>query len=98
LADAGVRVIGKPKNFPWSSVEARVTELTTPDGGLLTAEAHASCPGHAAFIADTRDGRARPPSTPTSRARLLGRLEHRGPRTTPHGEGRSTPPHASGWC
>ena len=28
LADAGVRIIGKPKNFPWSSVEARITELT----------------------------------------------------------------------
>ena len=53
LADAGVRVIGKPTNFPWSSVEARVTELTTPDGELLTPEAHASCPGHAAFIDDT---------------------------------------------
>jgi ParB family chromosome partitioning protein len=53
LADAGVRVIGKAKNFPWSSVEARVTELTTPDGELLTPEAHASCPGHAAFIDDT---------------------------------------------
>jgi ParB family chromosome partitioning protein len=53
LADAGVRIIGKPKNFPWCSVEARVTELTTPDGELLTSETHASCPGHAAFIDDT---------------------------------------------
>jgi ParB/RepB/Spo0J family partition protein len=56
LVDAGVRVIGKPRNFPWSSVEARVTELTTPDGALFTPEAHASCPGHAAFIDD--DGAA----------------------------------------
>ena len=53
LADAGVRVIGKPKNFPWSSVEARITELTSPDGALFTREEHGSCPGHAAFIDDT---------------------------------------------
>jgi hypothetical protein len=50
LVDAGVRVIGKPKNFPWSSVEARVSELTNPDGELLTAATHGACPGHAAFI------------------------------------------------
>jgi ParB/RepB/Spo0J family partition protein len=56
LADAGVRIIGKPKNFPWSSVEARVSELTNADGELLTVETHTSCPGHAAFIDD--DGQA----------------------------------------
>jgi ParB/RepB/Spo0J family partition protein len=53
LADAGVRIIGKPKNFPWSSVEARVSELTNRDGELLTVETHSSCPGHAAFIDET---------------------------------------------
>jgi ParB family chromosome partitioning protein len=56
LADAGVRIIGKPKNFPWSSVEARIGELTNADGELLTVETHASCPGHAAFVDD--DGQA----------------------------------------
>jgi ParB/RepB/Spo0J family partition protein len=56
LADAGVRIIGKPNNFPWSSVEARVRELTNADGELLTVETHTSCPGHAAFIDD--DGAA----------------------------------------
>jgi ParB family chromosome partitioning protein len=53
LADAGVRIIGKPTSFPWSSVEARVAELTNPAGELLAPETHASCPGHAAFIDDT---------------------------------------------
>jgi ParB/RepB/Spo0J family partition protein len=56
LADAGVRIIGKPKNFPWSSVEARITDLTNADGELLTVETHTSCPGHAAFVDD--DGQA----------------------------------------
>jgi ParB/RepB/Spo0J family partition protein len=50
LAAAGVRVIGKPKDFPWSSVEIRLSDLTAADGGLVTAEVHASCPGHAAFL------------------------------------------------
>jgi ParB family chromosome partitioning protein len=50
LADANVRVIAKPKEFPWSSVEIRVADLTADDGGQLTQEAHASCPGHAAFL------------------------------------------------
>jgi ParB family chromosome partitioning protein len=50
LADAGVRIIAKPKDFPWSSVEARATELIGANGEHLTAEAHASCPGHAAFL------------------------------------------------
>ena len=50
LTDARVRIIAKPKDFPWSSVEARLTDLTGADGELLTAESHASCPGHAAFI------------------------------------------------
>jgi ParB family chromosome partitioning protein len=53
LADAAVRIVGKPKNFPWSSVEARVTDLATADGELITADTHASCPGHAAFVDDT---------------------------------------------
>ena len=53
LADVGVRIIGKPKNFPWSSVEARISELTDRDGELLTPESHATCPGHAAFVDDT---------------------------------------------
>ena len=47
-----MRIVGKPKNFPWSSVEARVSELTNPGGELLTPETHASCPGHGAFIDD----------------------------------------------
>lgn len=50
LADANVRVIAKPKDFPWSSVEIRVADLTADDGEPLTGEAHASCAGHAAFL------------------------------------------------
>jgi ParB family chromosome partitioning protein len=52
LGNAGVRIIGRPKNFSWSSVEARIGELTNADGELLTPKTHASCPGHAAFIDD----------------------------------------------
>jgi ParB family chromosome partitioning protein len=52
LRDANVRIIAKPKNFPWSSVEARVTDLADPDGTSLTPEVHGSCPGNAAFIDD----------------------------------------------
>jgi ParB/RepB/Spo0J family partition protein len=50
LVDSGVRTITRPQDFPWSSVAARVRELTGPDGELLTAKSHASCPGHAAFV------------------------------------------------
>jgi len=50
LVDAGVRIITKPKDFPWSSVEVRLRDLTGADGGLMTVEEHASCPGHAAFV------------------------------------------------
>lgn len=56
LVDAGVRIIAKPKDFPWSSVEVRFGDLTGAGGGLMTAEEHASCPGHAAFV--DADGQA----------------------------------------
>jgi ParB/RepB/Spo0J family partition protein len=50
LRDAGVRIIARPKQYPYGSVEARVEDLTDGDGEYLTADGHASCPGHAAFI------------------------------------------------
>ena len=50
LAGDNVRVIAKPKDFPWSAVAVRVTELTAPSGRLLTVKRHRSCPGHAAFL------------------------------------------------
>ena len=51
LADADVRVVAKPKQFPYSSVEVRVSDLVADGGGgVLTAEAHRSCAGHAAFL------------------------------------------------
>lgn len=50
LVDAGVRTISKPKDFPWSSVEVRLGDLTGAGGGVMTAEEHSSCPGHAAFV------------------------------------------------
>ena len=50
LVDDGVRVVAKPRDFPWSSVEVRLSDLSGPDGQPLTRETHASCPGHAAFL------------------------------------------------
>ena len=50
LVDSGVRVVAKPRDFPWSSVEVRLSDLSSPDGEPLTRETHASCGGHAAFL------------------------------------------------
>lgn len=50
LRDAGVRIVARPREYPYGSVEARVEDLTDGDGHHLTAERHAGCPGHAAFV------------------------------------------------
>ncbi len=44
LAKAGVPLVDKPSNYPWSSVEQPLNRLD------LTPEQHATCPGHAAYI------------------------------------------------
>jgi ParB family chromosome partitioning protein len=57
LRDAGVRIISRPKEYPYGSVEARVDDLTGGDGEYLTPDGHAGCPGHAAFV-DANTGEA----------------------------------------
>lgn len=54
LTDAGVTVI----DFPgWDSpVITRLSRLRDSDGARLTPEAHATCPGHGAYIANAYDG------------------------------------------
>jgi ParB/RepB/Spo0J family partition protein len=47
----GVKVVGAPKGWPYSCREARVTDLALADGiTRYTADTHACCPGHAAFL------------------------------------------------
>lgn len=50
LRDANVRIIAKPSNFRYGSVELGIDELTDLRGIPLTVEGHASCPGNAAFV------------------------------------------------
>ena len=50
LAQAGVVVIRKPKNFPWSSREAAAYNLFDAEGQRLDPEAVKTLPGFAAFI------------------------------------------------
>lgn len=51
LKDQGVKVVGTPKGWPYYCKEARVTDLALVDGVTrYTAERHADCPGHAAFL------------------------------------------------
>jgi ParB family transcriptional regulator, chromosome partitioning protein len=56
LRAEGVRLVGKPHGYPYTSVEQAVEDLRTPDGQQITVEAHVTCPGHAAFI--DNDGEA----------------------------------------
>lgn len=92
LVDDGVRVVAKPRDFPWSSVEVRLSDLSGPDGVPLTRHTHASCPGHAAFLesnaevvlsASTRrtGATASRPATGTTARRRSGR--RRRPRRLP---------------
>jgi ParB family chromosome partitioning protein len=56
LAKAGVKVIGKPKGFPYDGPVAPVGSLCLADGATrYTERSHAQCPGHAAFL-DTGTG------------------------------------------
>jgi ParB/RepB/Spo0J family partition protein len=50
LADQGVRIITKPKDFPWSSVAVSLDQLTDEQDRRLTPGKHRRCPGHAAII------------------------------------------------
>jgi ParB family chromosome partitioning protein len=50
LADHGVRIIAKPKDFPWYSVAVPLDQLTEAAGRRLTAGKHRRCPGHAAVV------------------------------------------------
>jgi ParB family chromosome partitioning protein len=56
LAKAGVKVIGKPKGYPYDGSAAPVGNLCLADGTTrYTVETHADCPAHAAFL-DTGTG------------------------------------------
>jgi ParB family chromosome partitioning protein len=56
LAKAGVKVIGKPKGYPYDGLAAPVGNLCLADGTTrYTVETHADCPAHAAFL-DTGTG------------------------------------------
>jgi ParB family chromosome partitioning protein len=56
LAKAGVKVIGKPKGYPYDGPAAPVGNLCLADGTTrYTVETHADCPAHAAFL-DTSTG------------------------------------------
>jgi ParB/RepB/Spo0J family partition protein len=56
LAKAGVKVIGKPKGYPYDGPVAPVGNLCLADGTTrYTVESHADCPSHAAFL-DTSCG------------------------------------------
>jgi ParB family chromosome partitioning protein len=50
LADQGVRVITKPKDFPWYSIAVPLDRLTDDKDRRLTPGKHRRCPGHAAII------------------------------------------------
>ena len=51
LEQAGVKVVGQPKGFPYYSKETRVVDLALADGVTrYTDTSHADCPGHAAFL------------------------------------------------
>ncbi|HWC36409.1 MAG TPA: ParB/RepB/Spo0J family partition protein [Mycobacteriales bacterium] len=56
LVKAGVKVIGKPKGYPYDGPAAPVGNLCLADGATrYTVETHADCPAHAAFL-DTGTG------------------------------------------
>jgi ParB family chromosome partitioning protein len=56
LAKAGVKVIGKPKGYPYDGPVTPVSGICLADGTTCyAAETHAECPGHAAFL-DTTTG------------------------------------------
>ena len=50
LADDGVRIITKPKTFPWGSAAIELDRLTDDKGRRLTLGKHRRCAGHAAII------------------------------------------------
>jgi ParB family chromosome partitioning protein len=51
LVKAGVKVIGKPKGYPYDGPVAPVGNLCLADGATrYTVESHADCPAHAAFL------------------------------------------------
>jgi ParB family chromosome partitioning protein len=47
LRDAGVAVVERPT---WQSTAKNLDDLRTPDGDALTADNHAACPGHGAYV------------------------------------------------
>lgn len=53
LRDANVTVTSKPAQFPWTSVAQPLRHLADLAGEPISAEQHASCAGHAAFVDDT---------------------------------------------
>jgi hypothetical protein len=50
LADQGVRIIAKPKDFPWGSAAVELDRLVDDKGRKLTPGKHRRCAGHAAII------------------------------------------------
>ncbi|HVV76551.1 MAG TPA: ParB/RepB/Spo0J family partition protein [Mycobacteriales bacterium] len=58
LIKAGVKLIGKPKGYPYDGPVASVSTLCLADGATrYTVETHSDCPAHAAFL-DTGTGEA----------------------------------------
>ena len=62
LAEGDIPVVDSPY---YDSEVTKLAELTTPEGEDITAEDHAECPGHAAYLTKTRtyvdtDGKALP--------------------------------------
>ena len=50
LLKAGIQIIPKPGNMGYGSRELGIYSLLTKEGGHLTVEEHASCPGHACYF------------------------------------------------
>ena len=48
LTEQGITVVDRPTHSQQGPVP--LTRLTDPDGHPLTAEDHATCPGHAAYV------------------------------------------------
>lgn len=51
---SGVRIVSRPKNWPYSSIEVPVERLRTPAGKRITEKGHRKCSGHAVFIDSDR--------------------------------------------
>jgi ParB family transcriptional regulator, chromosome partitioning protein len=52
LLAEGVRIVPKPKGFPWGTVELAVERLTDSKDRKITVKEHGTCPGNAAFMGD----------------------------------------------